>query len=454
MRDDRVRAILDAHLDDMPKHALFPTVDRLNGELRDIVGRHRRVARLARVGTSRLGDPLLLASIGNGGRHVLVVGGPHPNEPVGFRTVLEAARMVASAPELTTGLDLTWHFVPCLDPDGARLNERWYTAPLTISAYHRHFFRPALAHQPEWAFPCASGGARFDAVLPETRSLMRVIDALRPDVLVSLHNSDFGGAHFVVSHPVPGLPEALAGAADRRGIPLETDNADTTGWPDVAPGVHLMPPIESLLIVDPRGDARALPHGACSIHYAARHRALAMFTEVPLWRVGVTESPRIGYAEALRRSAADMDAAVDVLDELLARVGPVDGRQPMVWAAVRDTMAIARTASRHWREISRQDHGRRPVTPAEWAGTRDYVRQLPLRAAGMLLRALRVEHAAGDRRPPRAELDRLEGHFDRWCHRMREETRAEPHPVERLVALQLESTLAAVLASRRSAGVA
>ena len=40
------------------------------------------------VGKSRMGQPLWLASIGHGPRHVLVIAGAHANEAVGSHTIL------------------------------------------------------------------------------------------------------------------------------------------------------------------------------------------------------------------------------------------------------------------------------------------------------------------------------------------------------------------------------
>lgn len=89
--------------------------------------------RLRRVGVSRAGSPLWLLSVGRGARQVLVVAGPHANEPVGGATVLRLAERVLADPRFTVGADATWNLLLCLDPDGLRRNEGWLTAP-TASA--------------------------------------------------------------------------------------------------------------------------------------------------------------------------------------------------------------------------------------------------------------------------------------------------------------------------------
>ncbi|MES4832318.1 M14 family zinc carboxypeptidase, partial [Streptomyces anthocyanicus] len=66
-------------------------MDELGARAAALVARYPRHARLRRVGTSRAGSPLLLLSVGHGSRQVLVVGGPHANEPVGGATALRLA---------------------------------------------------------------------------------------------------------------------------------------------------------------------------------------------------------------------------------------------------------------------------------------------------------------------------------------------------------------------------
>jgi hypothetical protein len=110
---------------------------------------------------------------------------------------------------------------------------------------------------------------------------MRLIDALRPRVQLSLHNADFDGAHFILSRALPDLAEQLADAAARRGIPMQAQPADCAGWASLREGVFVMP--------------AAIPtrrHGASSAHYATRHGALTVTPEVPLFRIRAPSHPR------------------------------------------------------------------------------------------------------------------------------------------------------------------
>ncbi|MFG2479920.1 M14 family zinc carboxypeptidase [Streptomyces fagopyri] len=110
----------------------YPTLDGLLRGARAAVAARPGVLRLRDIGTSRAGRPLWLLSAGHGPRQVLTVAGAHANEPVGGATSLRLAHRFARDPSVlgggVGGLNCTWHFLLCLDPDGASLAEGWMTA--------------------------------------------------------------------------------------------------------------------------------------------------------------------------------------------------------------------------------------------------------------------------------------------------------------------------------------
>ncbi|MEU5977146.1 M14 family zinc carboxypeptidase [Streptomyces sp. NPDC047315] len=201
----------------------FPTYDELHRTVRAVARAHPARVELSEVGKSRGGRDIFLASVGKGRKNVLVLGGPHANEPTGFLTVIHLAHLAAKHPEFAEGLDVTWHFVPCMDPDAMRLGEGWYGAPRTIRNYYGRFYRPAFVHQPEWSFPVDGG---FDRPLPETRALMSIIDDLRPNLVYTLHSADFTGHQFMVTDAVPELVSGVEHAMARRGLPVHTAPSD------------------------------------------------------------------------------------------------------------------------------------------------------------------------------------------------------------------------------------
>lgn len=221
--------------------------------------------------------------MGHGSRHALVVAGPHANEPVGGATALRLAeRLLAGPPPSEEEADITWNFLLCLDPDGARRNEGWLSGPYTLGHYFRHFFRPGFTEQPEWL---PDGADR--AALPETRTLLALQDELRPFFHCSLHGVDVGGGFVELTRDLPGLAQRVAHTAARLGVPRELGPYDTLYWPSLGPAVYRIPPPR-------RGDlAAAITEAAVESTWYHPHRygTVTAVVEAPMWGV-----PRWGTA--------------------------------------------------------------------------------------------------------------------------------------------------------------
>jgi hypothetical protein len=421
---------------------VIPTVDQVLSEVEKLAADLPEVCRTRRIGTSRLGEPLRLLSVGHGARNALVVGCPHPNEPIGLRTVLDLAARVAASPELREGIDLSWHFVPCIDPDGTRLNEGWFDGPLTIRGYHENFYRPAREEQPEWTFPVLDERAFFDRMLPETQALARVIDELRPRFQYSLHNADFGGVHFILNGGLPGMADDLGRVAAEQDVPLSLGPMDTLGWETVGPAVYVMPSAQSLLQTP-----ESVRHGASSAHYAERYGTTTLITEVPFWRDAraddVSDAGR-SYGDTLRHAAAELRDDVDVLSEMYQRMRPRLVVPSPMRKSIVDQLATA-SAAAAVNVMMAERTPERQATVAEAFAAATVVHMLRLRASGMMRRHLAVEHAAGNQPPSsRAVKRRLDELFDGWCAAAESDLSQEPFPVRRLVSVQAEAALAVV----------
>lgn len=442
-----------SYLSGVPDIDRFCTVDELHAAVARLARESPDVCRLRRIGTSRLGEPLRMLSVGHGPRHALIVGGPHPNEPVGLLTVLHLARLVAATPALRDGAGYTWNFIPCLDPDATRLNEAWFSGPYTIRHYHTHFFRPAFADQPEWTFPVLDEDAWFDRTLPETQALARVIDELRPRFQYSLHNADFGGVFFIMRHEVPGAAQDLAAVAAAEEMPLALSPVDTAGWPQAGTGVYLMPAARQLTAATAKDGGEA-GHGGSSAHYGERHGTTTLITEVPLWhdpRAGDASGSGRAHADVLNGSAGQLRDSARKLGDLYERVLPrLTVPSPMrpaiadileqsaVLASVHESMAESHEGHEGGREGQEASVG-------EVFGAESLVHMLRLRGAGQLRRQLAVEHAAGNRPPAlRAAAEEVDALFDSWCATAEGALRAEPFPLRRLVAVQIGAALATV----------
>jgi len=426
---------------------VIPTVDQVVSEVEKLAADLPEVCRTRRIGTSRLGEPLRMLSVGHGARNALVVGCPHPNEPIGLLTVLDLAKRVATTPDLREGMDFSWHFVPCVDPDGTRLNEGWFAGPLTIRSYHENFYRPAFEDQPEWTFPVLDERAFFDRTLPETQALARVIDELRPRFQYSLHNADFGGVFFILNGGLPGMAEDLGAVAAEQGVPLSLGPVDTLGWETAAPAVYLMPPAETLIEAAARGTQDSVRHGGSSAHYAERYGTTTLITEVPFWRdrrADDVSDSGWSYSDSLRHTATELRDDRAVLSELYEEIRPRLVVPSPMRSSIADQLATALSAAAA-NDMMAERTPTRPATVAEVFAASTVVHMLRLRAGGMMRRQLAVEHAAGNQPPEsRAVKRHLDELFDTWCAAAESELSQDPFPVRQLVSVQAEAALAVV----------
>ncbi|MFE4605442.1 M14 family zinc carboxypeptidase [Kitasatospora indigofera] len=382
----------------------FPTVAQAVAAARRLVRRHPGRCRLRQVGVSRGGRPLVLLSVGRGPRHVLVVGGPHPNEPSGVAGALRIAREVLGRPELADGRGVGWHFLLCLDPDGAALNVGWLHGPPTMARHFEHFHRPAFEEQPEWLPPAGSGREP----MPETRALLRVIDELRPFLQVSLHGVDFGGTFLQLTRGVPGLAARFAGSAARAGVPLDVGTYDALGWPSPAPGTYLMPPPEG------RGGPSPLPDDPArsTWSYPGRYGGVTALLEAPMWAVDAVGdgAPHADPRRAVHAAARSLLDGTEELAGLLERVrryaAEPDG--PAV-RFVEFNLGVCPGMAEEWRAVVDAPAGG-GLSVSRVTGLEIVAERIPLRVSAALLRLLAAAGGAGAERLRARVRQLVEGH--------------------------------------------
>jgi hypothetical protein len=419
----------------------FPAVSQVQDAFAELADTAPKV-RVSLIGNTRLRDPLRLLSIVDGPQHILVIAGSHPNEPVGFHTILVLARLIAEVPELAAGQ--TWHFLPGWDPDGARLNQ-WYAGPLRPERYYRGFYRPVAHEQPGFAFPLGSvrppgdGPAAFERPLPETWAVMHVLDRVRPDLVIDLHNGELdAGAWFVVNRRQEGLAGLLRRAVTERGLKVVDATSEYVGWETDGAGVFLEPDIS--------------PYGETSTQYGATlsqyltPAVLVVTPEVSLWDTSappLTGSP----GEALAAVAGELDVSAGILWDCLAAAAPdLRVRTPFEPAAVMPIDHCRRLAARArvWPGEPTRD---------DYAGELRTLHSFRLRASGLLLRVLAAEIAAGNQTPViRAVAARLETQFSDWLASFGATLAPRAVPVQDLVCVQARAALLTAAHLRSASG--
>jgi len=443
----------------VPEISRFLTVDELNAAIDELAASFPDITHIRRIGTSRLGEPIRMLSIGAGPRNALIFAFPHPNEPIGGMTVNELSRLLCMDAALRAELGFTWHLIPCVDPDGTRLNEGWFPGPYTRRHYARHFFRPASNEQVEWTFPLAYKGVWFDRTLPETEALMRVIDELRPEFMYSLHNAEHGGVYYYVSREAPELYTTFQALPAWEGLPLHLGEPEQPMIQTVAQGIYVMPSQAEVIdfIEQYGGDPARSPSGGSSDSWAARHGTFTLIVEEPYWddpRANDITTSSQTRRDALLASAAGLSEAPAFFSRSYAAVEPdLRAESPFrktIVATMRDTPEMLDQLT-NW--ATESEETARPATVAEIFTSHDLMHMLRLRTGGQYLRMLEGEIGIGNGTPAiREQLAIATARFNAWCDEAEADSQGDVIPIRKLVAIQLGAALATAEWLRDTAG--
>src|SRR5262245_21788392 len=222
----------------VPDYTEFFTLDELRARTRALIAEFPGVARLVTAGASAEGRPIELLTVGHGPRSVLLVGVPHPNEPIGTLTAEFLSRLLCENTSLREHLGVTLQVIKVADPDGLVLNEGWFKGAFSPLRYALSYYRPPHREQVEWSFPVSYRSLQFSSPSPETAAVMRVMERTRPAVFYSLHNAGFCGVYFYLSDDCPALVPALHALVNAQGLPLHRGEPEVPYLQTLAPAVY------------------------------------------------------------------------------------------------------------------------------------------------------------------------------------------------------------------------
>jgi hypothetical protein len=228
---------IDSVLADIPHNETFCSVSKLDA-LVERLGRDSRF-RVERAGASVNGVPIHHVSFGRGNVKALLVAHPHCMEPIGSLTVFNVLTLLEQGHPALMGADVEWHVIPCIDPDGALLNEGWTQQPFSPTTFLRHFYMQTWAEQVDTSFPVTYKRlAISDGPSQEGKVLRAVLDQVRPDFFFTLHNTFAGGAFFLLNRDI-GAPyyERIHGLLRGLGFPLRRRPQFSEFLAQYAPGI-------------------------------------------------------------------------------------------------------------------------------------------------------------------------------------------------------------------------
>ena len=300
-RFDKIEELIDR----VPEYSVFVTVDELYARAAQVAAKAPELAELRVVGKSTKGSDIPMLTVGRGPVSILVFACPHPNEPIGAMMTHFLMEELIENPLLREGR--AWHILPCVDPDGTRLNEGWFKGPFTIRNYAKGFYRPKPQDQVEWTFPITYKTLSWTTPKPETQALMEAILMAKPDVMYSLHNAGFGGAYYYVSHELPAeCYEELRRIPVARGIELSLGEPEMPWVEELSPAVYkttsTVDSYEYFAKFAPGDPAEFVVAGAGSTEWAQSQRDLfSLVTEVPYFT-----SPKTSDQNPVARARRDV----------------------------------------------------------------------------------------------------------------------------------------------------
>ncbi len=442
-------------LNQIPDYKDFLTVDEMNAALWALADRYPGMVDVFEAGRSRGDTPILCAKVGSGARNALFYGCPHPNEPIGAMMSYYFIGALAADPDYCASLGFTFYIIPMIDVDGVRRNEGWFKGPFNLFTYARNYFRPASDEQVEWTFPMDYKNYKFDRPLPETKTLMRLIDEVKPAFIYSLHNAGFGGAYWYTSHPqAEAVFAQLHQASTDRKVPLDLGEPEMPYLTSFAPAIYKMPSAADLydyLEQFAGGDPAAqMIGGECSGTYAGK-AVVELVAELPYYyEARIDSCKELDYprAKAVTDKLDIQQAHLDALKEKYEAVAPFIGGDNPYGAMVAQTvvfMPIAIAGERVFVEQGDAAAFARPCTESEAFSCYQIAKFYNLLNWGLLVRAIEMEMQRGDAETAaklqpaladaetvlRREADALEAQLD-----------YSVIPVRDLVAIQLASGLA------------
>ena len=439
-----------AYVAAVPEMDRFLTVDELQAAFDHLATAHPDLTRLRRVGTSKLGEPIRMLSIGHGSRNLLMFGCPHPNEPIGAMLIHHLTNLLCTDANLRNHYDYTWHFISTVDPDGTRLNEAWFAGPFTPTNYARHFYRPASKDQVEWTFPLSYKDAYFDATLPETEMLMRVIDELQPELMASLHNAGFSGVYYYVSTGDHELYDTLHALPAWEGLPLAMGEAEVPWATPLADAIFpLLTTADAYDYLEANGgDPGASESGASSFEYSRAYNTFNIVTEVAYFddpRVNDQTPTTTNRRAAILASLDDQTASREAMRAHWTNVVKdlsVDSpfRRTVDWWV--NDLDSDTDAERTWATTNPDTD--RPATQAELFSSQVMPQFYRLCWQGLIVRMLEGEVGIGNGTPAiRRELAAARDTFERWGAQLESELDFRTVPIRKLVGVQFGAVLAA-----------
>lgn len=446
-------------LERVPDLERFYGVQEMFDRAREVAQTHPDIASYREVGHSSDGEAIAMVSIGSGNTSIVLFACPHPNEPIGAMLVQFLLEELIANPALREGR--TWHLLPCVDPDGTRLNEGWFAGPFTLRNYARHFYRPRSEEQVEWTFPFEYKNFSWKTPIPETQALMTAFGLTQPDFVYSLHNAGFGGVYYYVSKNLPRAFSAFHSIPKDLGLFMALGEPEMPWASEYAPAVYEMPSLRDAYDYFERHASRppeqTITAGGSSFDYL---RSIAdpvmLITELPYFQAAdvsdhtpIQETRREVILAGLAQSQQIYTVLNDLIDQTSADMTD-DSRFLRASATFIRDVPKTFEANAHWAATA--EGMDQPATVAQRAAALYVSLFYTVLVASMLNRAFAHQLTVNEARSGipgsssansiRAAKTSLEAHLETWMGLIEKKLPHHSIPIRTLVQVQYGAMLA------------
>jgi hypothetical protein len=184
----------------IPHFETFCSVEKLHSLVEHLRADSRFDVKVA--GTSVNGVPVYHVRCGTGSVKALLVAFPDCMEPIGGMTTFSLMTLLREGNSALLAAEVEWHIVPCIDPDGALMNEAWSQKSFALETFMRNYFVQARREQVDNSFPISHKKLMWDQPSKEAQVLKGLLDRIQPDFFFSLHNAWTGGAFYLLSRDI------------------------------------------------------------------------------------------------------------------------------------------------------------------------------------------------------------------------------------------------------------
>jgi hypothetical protein len=438
-------------IDGVPRFTSFKTVVELEEASRELARELPGSVEWRQIGESSEGRPITALIIGDSDRSAFLYGFTHPNEPIGSLTIEYLASRLAASTELRKKIGYRFILAKAIDVDGARLNEGWFHGPYDLLTYAENYYRPPPNEQAEWTFPIDYKTLHWNTPNRETKAIKTIVDEFKPEFTYILHNADFCGVYYYLSHELPSAYAELKSIPDSEGLPLHRgEPPDELYLKSLDDGIYHDYGVtdEYEFLVETLGcdPATKINYGTdCYEYIREMYDGFCFTCELPHFydeKISDT-SPTSSRRRDLLLASLDTEAATyDLVKRILDQSSDLLNMNSRIYRAIRSSIESHADIEQTVRKHSQQEMFERPATVAEAFGLTVLKRFSQMPMLGMMERLLeeaqvgRASHKPGELREAiQSRLLLLNGEIIR---------ESSPHaiPIDTLVRIQLRSAIA------------